>query len=134
MDERLQHLVEVFFRTLNDRDEKAHAALYDPTVTYFGSVSGLQDQGIGLIRGVFRAAWNSYGVRRCVPRKSFGQWPEIAVIVDMFGGTGPDPVPVTEGVFYMTLAEDGRIRKLSLLWDFGPMAKLLSRGDPGGKA
>lgn len=117
--------IETYFRTINTGNEAAHVALYDPKVTFFGSVSGLEDSGLATIRAIFRTALSTYGVRGVVPRKTFGLWPEFAVVVEFLGGSDPEPKVLSDGVWYMVLNEAGKVRKVSLLWDGAPFLKML---------
>ncbi len=98
-DQFIKGFVDTYFRTLNERNEDAHVALYDPEVAFFGSVSGLADSGLATVRAILRTAFSTYGVRAVNPRKTFGRWPEFAVVVSRMGDSA---LTVTESAMAPT--------------------------------
>ncbi len=120
----IKALLEAYFRTFNAGDEEGHYALLHPDLEYFGSLAGARLQGVASTRGVFRSARTRLRVARLEAGRVFGKAPEFAVLVNVHSETGGTP---GEGVWVFGLTPDGRVRRLSALWN--PLAYL--KANPG---
>ncbi len=118
MDPALQSVMDNYFETFNQGDEGRHVSLYSPEVAYFGSVSRMTAAGIATMRGVFRGARESFGIRRLTPTHYFGRRQEVAVLVKIAGaGAGGPETPETEGVWGFRFDDHLRIERMSVLWN-----------------
>lgn len=90
-------------------------ALVDHDLRYFGSVFGHDAQGIASYLGIYRGAKRNLGIQKHVPRRVFGIWPKVAVLVEIHWA--PPRHGMVEALWEMTFNTEGRIRELSILWD-----------------
>jgi len=109
--------LEAYFQALNAHDMERHMALLDPEVVYHGSVSKLLSQGVPSLRGIFSGALESLGLRNFKPTRAFGDVHEVAVHVEIEAANGHQ----TEGIWVFGFGVDGRITRLSILWDPRPI-------------
>ena len=105
-----------YFRTHAARDEAAHLALFDPRVKYFGSVSGVRDEGITSYRGIFRGIAHQYRLNEVIPRRLLGSWPEYVVMVDLHFQLPGEELRALEAVWRFVFAESGLIQELGIFW------------------
>ena len=114
----LPPVLEAFFQAYRSRDEAGIVACFTEDVTLFGSATGLHSQGRPSGRGVLRAALETFHIRDFSVLKVFGGGEEFGLVLEtlMGGGEGLAQASV-ETLWYLVLAEDGRIRHLSVLWD-----------------
>lgn len=108
-------MVQAYFQSWNTGDEAAHFGLMDPDIRYFGSISGLDFEGVSAVRGVQRAARGSIGVARLEPLRIFGRGPAFAVLTRLHPGDAARAA--AEGVWTFALGADGRIVRMSILWN-----------------
>lgn len=126
MDPENQGLFEAYFRTFNAGDEEAHRALWGPDLDYFSSTVRTSVQGLGSLRGVWKAIREGVGIRRIEPKKWFGDLPERAVLVSFQGEGGK---PSVEAMMVFRFDEANLISHLSVHWD--PVAFLKAKEFPG---
>lgn len=110
-----QHeLLRTFFDTHNGSDEKAHLALLHPDVGFYGAASQMRSTGFASYLGIWRGA-KGLGVRRAVPLRVYGLWPEVAMLVrlEFDPARGRD----VDSIWHFAFAPDGRVRELSILWN-----------------
>ncbi len=124
LDPPLQAAMDQFFETFNAGDEDAHMSLFAPDVVYFGSMSGITSSGVATVRGVFRAAQTSMGVRRLTPLRTFGRRHELAVLLNFRPEDSEGPM--AEGVWAFRFDEQALIARISLLWNPAFFTKKLS--------
>ena len=118
MSPNLPPVVETFFQAYRSRDEAGIVACFTEDVTLFGSATGLHSQGRPSGRGVLRAALETFQIRDFSVQKVFGGGAEFGLLLDTLMGPGKGTAQVrVETLWYLVLAEDGRIRHLSVLWD-----------------
>lgn len=121
-DPRVQAALDPYFRTFHASDEAGHMALFHPDMTFFGSLSGVESSGRASAMGIFRSAQSTLGIRRLTPKRIFGDWPELSVLLDMATQDGSTRA---EAVYVFQLDEGGIIRRLATLWNPLPYLKEL---------
>ncbi len=119
MKQDVRELLEQYFETFALGQEDAHADLLEPDVRYYGSLSGQVMKGSASTRGVYRGVRNALGVTELRPLKWFGDYPELAVLVQFIGIVNPDGLPV-EAVIHFEFSERRRISRLGVFWNPGP--------------
>lgn len=107
--------IRTFFETHDAGDEAGHFALLGQDVHYYGSVFGREVDGIASYKGIFRSAHRDLGILAHRPRKVFGIWPDVAVLVDI--EWAPPREGGVETVWQMSFGTDGKIHRLAIFWD-----------------
>lgn len=123
-DPRVQASVETFIRTFNAGNERENAQVLHPDLVYFGSLTSVECLGRASALGVFRASRNSLGIVRIVPKRYFGDWPEMSILMELSTESGQRTVEVMD---VLQFDEDGLIRRLATLWN--PLQFLTTRED-----
>jgi len=115
MDPAQLDRIQRFFATHDAGREAEHMALVDPDVSYYGSVFGREARGQAAYLGIFRSVHRDLGIARRRPVKVFGQWPEVAVLVEFHWA--PPREGFVEAVVRLGFTPEGRIRLIQVLWD-----------------
>lgn len=113
-DPRLQTALGTYVEAFNAGDEARHFSVMHPDLVYYGSLAKVRSQGVESAKGVFQAARSAFGVHRMQLRKVFGDWPEVAVLLDLARGDGGTE---SLSMFVFTLDAQGRITEISAFWD-----------------
>ncbi len=110
-------VLKAYFQTFNAGDEEAHMALFSPEVAYYGSVSRIASAGTATVRGIFRSARDTVGIRRLIPLQVLGRRDQLAVLLTM---DKEDAAGSTDqGVWVFRFDDRDRIDGLSVLWNPG---------------
>lgn len=116
MAPKVPPVLDKFFKAYRAQDEAGVVACFAEDATVWGSATGLRSEGRASGRGVLRAALETFQIRDFSVQKVFGEGPEYGVILDTFMGD-PEAKAQVETLWFLRLAEDGRIQHLSVLWD-----------------
>lgn len=119
-DPRVQVTLNSYFDSFNAGNEDEHYASAHPDMVFFGSLSRVQSQGLAASRGIFGAVRNSLGIRIITPKRYFGDWPEVSVLLALSRENGAGKV---EAVFSFRFDDSGRVLGLSALWNPLPFLK-----------
>lgn len=119
-DPRVQRILGAYFASFNAGDEPAHYRVIHPDLDFFGSLSRVRSQGMASAQGIFRAVRGSLGITHFTPLRHFGDWPELAVLLDM---AHPQRGLSARSLALFRFGEDERIRELSVLWNPLPFLK-----------
>lgn len=116
MAPKLPPILEKLIKAYRERNEAEVVACFVEDASVWGSATGLRSEGRASGRGVLRAALETFRIRDFSIQKVFGEGPEFGVILDTVMGE-PEAQAQVETLWYLRLAEDGRIEHLSVLWD-----------------
>jgi hypothetical protein len=120
MNQDVRERLERYFQTFDQGKEEAHADLLEPDVRFYGSLSTQVMKGAASARGIYRGVRNRLGVTSLKPLKWFGDYPEMAVLVQLVGIANLDGSPV-EAIVHFEFSERLRISRLGVFWNPGPL-------------
>lgn len=110
-------IVESQFLAYNAGDAEAFLRSMAQDVEYYGTMTGVEVVGIPSVRGAFRGARETMGVRSLEALHIFGRPPYLGVHTRFRGEGGH---PASEGVIALLLDATGHIARFSVVWDPKP--------------